>query len=133
MIGTERQVRQILQSLGRINRLFRDAATRLRRLPQVDSVSTALEIMDYESGPCIEGYLDAELRDGNGLSWCFDVTWDNDSWTIRGTLQKNSAAGNEVLARGKPENVRKLELLPQALIATAQALLELRSDEVSIQ
>jgi hypothetical protein len=131
-VNLEEAVREVLESLGRVNRLFRDAASRLKRLPQVESVATALEVMNYENGPCVEGYIDAELRDGNGVSWRFDVTWDADYWHIRGTLERNSALGNEVMERIPPEIVPRSAGLPEALARTAEQLLRLRSKEVMI-
>ena len=92
---------------------------------------TALEVMRYESGSCVEGYIDAELRDGNGISWRFDVTWDSDYWKIRGMLERNSAFGNEVVEQIPPEIVPRSAGLPEALARTAERLVQLRSKEVT--
>src|SRR5579863_2180118 len=125
-----KMVREVLESLGHINRAFRDTATKLERLPQVENTVTALEVMSYENGPSIEGYIDAELKGGSGISWRFDVRWDADSWNIRGTLERNTASGNEVVQRVPPENVTQIVQLPEALTRMAQRLLELRSEEL---
>jgi hypothetical protein len=131
MNETEKAIRDTLEALGLVNRLFRDAASSLGRLPQVKSVATALEIMSYENGSRIEGYVDAELQDGNGISWLLDVQWNADSWTIRATLEKNSAAGNEVIEQLPPANIADVELLPEALTGIAKKLLDFGSEGTS--
>lgn len=126
----EETVREVLEALGRVNRFFRDAAVGLDRLPQIESVATALEVMHYDNGSCIEGYVDAELKDGNGFSWLLKVTWDAGSWTIRGRLEKNSASGNETVEEITSKSVPRVGLLPDVLTETVEKLLQLRPQEL---
>jgi len=100
-------------------------------MPQVENVATALEIMNYDSGPLIEGYVDAELSDGNGICWRLDVTWDSNSWNIRGVLERNSASGTDILERMPPQNVPEIAQLPEALARAAGKLLSLRPQELT--
>lgn len=126
----EETVREVLEALGRVNRFFRDAAEGLGRLPEIESVGIALEVMHYESGPCVEGYVEADLKDGSGFSWLLGVTWDAASWTIRGRLEKNSASGSETVEEITSESVPRVVLLPDVLTGTAEKLLQLRPQEL---
>src|SRR5262249_1422414 len=80
------------------------------------------EPIDYLNGPCIEGYIDMELKDGRGISWHFDVLWDSAAWTIRASLQCHAESGNDELERVPSEEICETAMLPQALIPMAEEL-----------
>lgn len=59
--------------------MARDVRTR----PEVARAVHGLTFRDYRvSGPTLEGYVDAELRDGAAVAWLFDATQDGDRWVI---------------------------------------------------
>jgi hypothetical protein len=73
MNNQESTIREVLECIGNVNRLFRDMAVTLRRSPEVQNSLTGLEIISYKNGTNVEGYLDAELLDGNesaGFGMC---------------------------------------------------------------
>jgi hypothetical protein len=130
MTELQDSLRQILDSLGRVNRRLRDAAVKLGRSPKVVGASASLEVMGYENKSCVEGYVEAELKDGNGISWLFDLEWNNGSWVVRGSLERYSAVGRETLDEVPEEEISDVKLLPGTLDRIAQKLLALRAPDM---
>jgi hypothetical protein len=123
MNAIESDTRVILNALAKVTRLLRDHGVSVRLKPGVKSVATSLEVVEYDNGPMIEGYVDAELEDGTALSWRLDVRWTEVSFEIDATLERISGAGSETL-RQLPESViRDARELPDALIEVTRSLL----------
>ncbi len=59
--------RRLLETLAQLNRLFRDHAVNCRKLKNVSSAKSGVEVAEYKSGPQLEGFVDVELRDRAGF------------------------------------------------------------------
>lgn len=127
MSPDEITIRKILKVLGATNRLLRDHAVAVERRPNVKSAVTKLEVVNYENGPRVEGFVDAEMDNGTGLCWCLDVTWTDDSFQIEATLDRNSSDGSETLERIPTAYVHDVKQLPEILTRVTRALLALDS------
>ena len=71
MDSSDSEAKRTLVAIGEISAVLRNRFVELRRLPEVKSASSAVEIMSCESGPVLEGYLDLELQrrtDSHGYS-----------------------------------------------------------------
>jgi hypothetical protein len=98
-------------------------AIELRRLAGVESAQASLEATSYKDGPVLEGYLEVKFGQSEAICWCIDVHWDQNSWTIEGTLDRLSSASQKTLrelpaesAADFPEFKRILErIVPELL------------------
>jgi hypothetical protein len=111
--------------LGEITRTLREHAIAMERKPGVISAQTRLEVVNYESGPMIEGFVETEMSDGTSVCWCLDVKWTQDSFLIEATLDRNSDVGSETLRRLPERVVQNTGELPNALAETTRTLLAL--------
>jgi hypothetical protein len=75
---------RFLEALARSNSCLRTLAQRLRTYGEVTSVTTSFFCWQYESPryPFLEQYVEAEMRNGKGLTWTLEVTWDEEQWRI---------------------------------------------------
>lgn len=125
MNAQENIIRELLKVLGETTRLLREHASVLERRPDVKSVSTRCEVVYYKSGSMIEGFVDAELNDGTGLSWCLDVTWSDNSFHVEATLDRSSKGGSETLQRLHVPEMYNVNEFCKVLSSATRALLAL--------
>ncbi len=121
--------RRLLEALAETNRLFRDHAVALRRSPGVASAQASLEVCSYESGPVVEGYVDATLANGDGICWCLDVRWDERCWTIEATLDRRSGDRQKTIAELPVERASEVDEFVSTLKRVVAELLSLSIPE----
>ena len=112
-------------------------ASHLSGNPAVRSAEFDISARNYPlSGEVIEIYLDAELCDGNALSWYADITPEGDCWLLESRIARHSADGQDTMERfpdvcAAPadiparleravENARKIETYATALAPLPQ-------------
>ena len=122
-MNAEQTIRSLLGALGDVNRLFRDHAVRLERRSDVRSAKTKVEVVNYQHGAMVEGFVEAEMNDGTALCWCLEITWTDDAFRIEATLDRNSNDRAETLDRLAPKILHDAEELPGTLGEVARALL----------
>jgi hypothetical protein len=118
--------RRVLATLAEIKDLFRNHSIEIRRMNGVRGTLHAVEVIKYETGPVLEGYMDAELADGTILSWLLDVRWTEDSWTIEAKMARSAKGEQDVLESLPISNARTLDEFIRILVDTAHRLLGLR-------
>jgi hypothetical protein len=57
-------------------------ARTLRSHGEVIDATEAIELRNFQSGPTVEEYVDAELRNGFGICWWLEVNWNENQWVI---------------------------------------------------
>ena len=124
-MNAEETARKILGALGQVNRILRNHAVRLEQRPDVKSTETRLEVVNYQNGPMVEGFVEAEMDNGTALCWCLDLTWSEDTFRIEGSLDRNSVEGSETLKQLPVKALRNVEQLPDALAEITHTLLAL--------
>jgi hypothetical protein len=122
--------KQLLEVLAETNRLFRDHAVHLRRSLVATKAQACLEVVSYTNGAVLEGYVEAELANGDSLCWCLDVRWDQNSWTIEATLDKKSGDRQETVKELPVRTVSDFADFLDALKHVASELLTLSVPEV---
>lgn len=126
----ETTARRLLEVLARIKDLLRNHGIVIRRQKNVSRTQDALEVIPYNSGPVIEGYVEAELQDGSAISWLLDVTWNNEQWKIAARLTRSARDTQETLWELEEQTVsdfeqftnRLTEVVKQLLLASAPGL-----------
>ena len=58
-----------------------------------------MNLRRYQTGDCIELYLDAELKSGDGISWFADITAQGDCWMLENSISRHHAGGQDALER----------------------------------
>ena len=119
---------RLLQTLGDVNRMQRDHAINLRRSHIATSVAASLEVVSYDAGPAIEGFVEATLENGDVLVWCLDVHCRQDCWIVEGTLDKKSGERQRTIHELPAENFTEFDQFVQALKRVALTLLQLKND-----
>lgn len=104
----EAAAKSMLDLQGEVKELLRNHAIAVRKLQDVIRTLDALEVIGYSSGPVLEGYVEAELRDGSALSWLLEVSWDNEGWAIDARLARSSRDRQDTLKEFSTEKVRDL-------------------------
>jgi hypothetical protein len=127
----EATARRVLGALAEASSAFREAAIEIGRLKNVDETLSAFEAIKYETEATLEGYLDAELKGGNGISWLLDVTWTESEWSIRGKMVKSTSAGQETFHELAGETLNTFDEFVEYLPRIIQQLLRLRAPELT--
>jgi hypothetical protein len=91
--------KRVLELLGEIKGMLRDRAIELRRLPAAKAfkIQHSLEVISYQNGYVLEGYLDVIFADGEGVAWLFDVGWDRNTWGVESSLDRVSSGKSETV------------------------------------
>ena len=126
-MNSEEITRKTLKALGEANRLLREHAVEVERMPGVKSTTTRLEVVEYQSGSMVEGFVEAEMQNNTGLCWCLDVRWTDESFKIEATLDRNSSCETETIKRVPLEVVHNVEDFPGVLIRVTRDLLALEA------
>jgi hypothetical protein len=82
--------KRLLEAVAETNKLLKDHAVQLRRNSIATNARTSLEAVSYTEGPVLEGYVEAELPNGDSVCWCLDIRWNEHSWIIEATLDRKS-------------------------------------------
>lgn len=84
----------LLDALARASERFVGLSRELGARAGVASTANALSFRGYRSGPMLEAYAEAELENGEALTWSLDATWGAASWAIRYGVSRNDATGH---------------------------------------
>jgi hypothetical protein len=82
----------VLNAVAEAHRLFSDLAVRLRERRDVREVVRTLHVAP---GPSIDLYTDAELDNGEAVSWGVEAVLSDGEWIIASSLRRNHAHGQD--------------------------------------
>ena len=102
---------QLLTALARNNVRLAALQTAVRAHPEVVTSRHALDLRDYESGPVLEGYVDAELQSGQALAWWVEAHWDPSGWRIDSSVRVDHADGEDLIWSFPPRCASTLDTL----------------------
>ncbi len=87
---------KLLEMLATCNTKFINHASFLRKQNEVKEVTTRFECRRYGTETLIEGYIDAELKNGKAVCWYLEVKWDTShNWIIDTRILINGAVGQD--------------------------------------
>jgi hypothetical protein len=113
---------RLLEALAESKGTLTDFARQLRSQPEVVRVLTNFEPREYQTGFVLEGYVDAELRNGKAMAWWLEARWNESLWTIESRVLVNDDQGQYTF-REFPE--RTAETLDDCIAQLALATTEL--------
>ena len=120
---------EVVRSLAEVSEDFIRIAAALRSLPGVRTVSHPCWMRTEErvaeeqyrvgqgKGFRVEWYAEAMFTDGRSISFCQELSWHEDEWTVDASVRGNDDQGERVL----------LQLPRQHAIDPADLVAELRS------
>lgn len=85
----------LLMLLSKVATTLREFSQQLRLNPAVTRVDRRCEIEDGER-PSIEWYVDAEISNGEALSFRLLLYWHREEWIIESEVRRVHKAGSEV-------------------------------------
>lgn len=130
-IGDERAAKRTLDAIAEINQIFIDHAIEMRRLKMVSEAINSCTVFRYETGSQMEAHLDAELKDGNAISWLLEVSWTDVEWTIRRKLVKQTNSGQDAIKELPAKTISRFEEFVDCLPTLAAELTALRTLELA--
>lgn len=128
-LAETRAAGRLMDRLADLSERFRDRALILGKNPAVLGVKRAVEVNSYASGPMIECFLDAELRDGSARSWLLEVGWNGYMWRIGARLAISSPGGQHPAKEICDETASDLNAFLEILSRAADDLLVVAIDD----
>jgi hypothetical protein len=110
---------KILEALATCNSIFTELAAKVRNQANVTRVIHNLECRQYQSEFCIEGYVDAELHDGNAVAWYLEVRWNDEVWVIESRILVNDPQGQYTLKQFPDKIIKTLDEFAEEILKTA--------------
>lgn len=115
------------QVLAEQNECLIGLARELRARPEAGRVITGIDFRDYQTGACLEMFVEIEPQDGDSLRWWTDVRWAG-RWTISPRISRQDGTG-QIILREFPERsaddaigfVRELAAAVDSIIDSAKS------------
>lgn len=111
----------IIALLGDVSSKMRTLADSLRSRGQVTRVDRTCDPRNGDAGPSVEWFVDAELSNGEALSWHLLVYWSENGWIIESEVRRVHAAGSDLEIQLETQRAGHEEL-SDALLAAADEL-----------
>lgn len=116
----------VLGAIAEADRLFADLAVRLRQRSDVRDVHRTLRVAP---GPVIDFGTDAELSNGEALSWALWATFSDGEWTLESSVRRNHSHGQDVVRMLPTRYALDAEELAVELVGAAAMAVQVWSDE----
>ena len=113
---------KVLILLAVLNERLVEHAVALRARPEVARVARGVDVRMYESGPVVELYVDAELRNGRALTWWVDLRPEKESLAVSTRVLRMRDSDQEVVLSFSREDAED--------VASLAAILESTGDQV---
>jgi hypothetical protein len=84
----------VLDAIVDVEAMLIGLAQRLRLRNDVRDVSTTLH---FSGGPTVDLYADAEMNNGEALSWGLLAVFKDSEWLIETAVRRNHAGGQDVV------------------------------------
>src|SRR5215208_6024097 len=82
MDSESRLALRVLGAIALSHERLIDLSVKLRFRPEVLEVLQNVSLRKYQSGPTVEGYVDAKLRSGKGVCWWLEAYCNETQWVI---------------------------------------------------
>lgn len=87
----------VLKGLAEARESFLALARRLGGDAHVTAVHSGIDARAYESGTCIELFVEADLDTGNFACWWLDVREAESGWVVEPSIFVQHSAGQDVI------------------------------------
>lgn len=120
---------KLLHGIAVSNEMLISLSQDLRARPEVVRVLHSLEARKHQSGAALEGYVDAELRNGKAICWWMDAYWKEGKWVIECSVLVNNDEGQHIFkefpsksAESLDDFITQLERATSDLVASASTI-----------
>lgn len=126
------QVAKLLMAIAETNEKFIALSQDLRSRPEIIRVLHSLECRKYGTGVGLEGYVDAELKNGKAICWWLEVHWNEEKWLIESRILVNSDQGQDTI-KEFPEKVSGTldEFIAHLELATNELINSIRTIDLT--
>lgn len=76
---------------------LRGFAQTLRNRSDVTKVTHWVDLHNIKEGICVEEFVDAELSNGETVSWALEITASTSAWNLEADLRRIYHAGQDVI------------------------------------
>lgn len=108
-----------LEALANCNSILIELTAKVRNQTKVTKVIHNLECRKYQSDFCIEGYVEAELHEGNIVTWYLEAGWNADGWVIESCILVNDDQGQYTLKQFPDKIIETLDEFTEEILKTA--------------
>lgn len=84
-------------ALGMCHRLLKDHADRLASRSVVRTVKHWSDMSNIDGAFRLEEYVDAELKNGQAISWCLELTLTADAMMVEADVRRIHREGQDVI------------------------------------
>lgn len=109
-----------LKLLAVLSEQLVEHAAELRARPEVVHVARGVDVRMYESGPVLELYVDAELRNGRALTWWIDLHPEEASLVVSTRVLRMRDSDQEVVLSFSREDAQDGASLAAILESTGE-------------
>lgn len=85
-------------AIGTCHCRLKEHAQEIRKHSSVTSVTCWLDAYDFDNACRFEDYVDAEISNGEAISWRLEITLTLDEFIVEADVRKIHAAGYDVVA-----------------------------------
>ena len=83
-------------AIGASHRRLKCFANHLRSLANVRMVTHVAEMPELGGGYRLEEYVDAEFHSGEALSWCLEITVNQENFSVEADVRRVHLGGQDV-------------------------------------
>lgn len=109
MDAESRGAARVLAALAASNEGLIALKRRLRENPEVTSVQQSLTLRDYQSGPVVEAFVDAELTSGRAVACWLEIHWGEAGWVVDYAVRVNHDGGEDVVRSFEPRRAKTID------------------------
>jgi len=121
-VTSSHQEVMLLRAIAMAHERLNALAEKMRTSRTVTTTRSEVDVRDYDSGLCVEIYLDAEMSNGEALTWWMDLTWNAHSWVATASLRRTDDSGQTAIRKSTPRPCRNVSEVVEALHALSGEL-----------
>jgi hypothetical protein len=114
MKSNDQTIKEILSALSKTSHELSELAFQMRKDERVLKVLHTLEFSQGAIDRAIEGYVDAELKDGRDICLWIDIKWEEE-WKISSWVLVNDSEGQNVVHKFDDEIITNIEFVDGAI------------------
>jgi hypothetical protein len=122
----DNDVYTLFRTVGACHRRLKDFAFIIKQSSCVTNVTHWLDIYDLDGGSRVEEYVDAELLNGEAISWRLEITLTPEHCVIEADVRKIHKLGQDLVADVSDRTFSTVAECAQGLMESLQTLIEIR-------
>ena len=87
----------LLQELANVGERFMELKQQVKSLSSVNSVTYEISARNLKTASYVAYYVDAELKNGKGISWWLEIRWDQNFLTTEASVRVVTDIGQDAI------------------------------------